>query len=317
MLRRRANHGVFHNWFGGYTPCFVDAVLLGAPLLSCALHRISLSAPVRISLPRCQCLPRPLRRGRLPEANIVPFRFPGSAYVTAIVLALVRLSQLRSPRIDKYRLKGTAWALHAIGAATCLAALLLTLFQLQGRIAGATLLPQHGGHRHGMAPFEWTSEETRTHSRTCDIQPPVNNQLVLDVLGAVSAGCMPDAEVGAAARRTAAAAGVRRSIRWRHALLLQDVSSPDDGQVEDCDQHRKLSIGGASVGGVAVTPPLLHIMQALPAGMRRCHQHTTMKFSQALHWRRWRGRCWARCLSRSWWGATRRATRGCAASRQS
>ena len=38
-------------------------------------------------------------------------------------------------------------------------ALLLTLFQLQGRIAGARLIPEHGHHgrhSHHVDPFEWT-----------------------------------------------------------------------------------------------------------------------------------------------------------------
>lgn len=61
----------------------------------------------------------------------------------------------------RYKLQGWDRALHAAGAGVCALALLLTLFQLQGRIAGARLIPEHGHHgrhSHHVDPFEWAGE---------------------------------------------------------------------------------------------------------------------------------------------------------------
>ena len=48
----------------------------------------------------------------------------------AIVLCLVRLQQLTSRRVDRYRLRGAAEVLSVTGAGAAAAALLLSLFQL-------------------------------------------------------------------------------------------------------------------------------------------------------------------------------------------
>eukprot|EP00208_Stichococcus_sp_RCC1054_P001527 CAMPEP_0206142672 /NCGR_PEP_ID=MMETSP1473-20131121/17859_1 /ASSEMBLY_ACC=CAM_ASM_001109 /TAXON_ID=1461547 /ORGANISM="Stichococcus sp, Strain RCC1054" /LENGTH=208 /DNA_ID=CAMNT_0053537763 /DNA_START=85 /DNA_END=708 /DNA_ORIENTATION=- len=106
---------LFHNWLGGYTPCFIDMALLGV------------------------------------------------AQVVAVVLSAVRLGQLMGRRTAKYRLMGAAAWVHRAAAALAAVALLLVLFQLQGRYTGESLFDRtgrkaaghHHVHEHGMDPFEW------------------------------------------------------------------------------------------------------------------------------------------------------------------
>lgn len=60
----------------------------------------------------------------------------------------------RSKGLEKYRLRGSARAIHCIAAIAAAANLLLVLFLLNGRIAADTILVVHGK----VAPFEWVGK---------------------------------------------------------------------------------------------------------------------------------------------------------------
>ena len=60
----------------------------------------------------------------------------------------------RSKGVEKYRLSGSARAVHCVAAIAAVANLLLVLFLLNGRIAADTILVVHGK----LAPFEWVGK---------------------------------------------------------------------------------------------------------------------------------------------------------------
>ena len=62
----------------------------------------------------------------------------------------------RSKGVEKYRLSGSARAVHCIAAIAAAANLLLVLFLLNGRIAADTILVVQGK----LAPFEWVGKST-------------------------------------------------------------------------------------------------------------------------------------------------------------
>ena len=81
--------------------------------------------------------------------------FAGTAHVTAIILCIIRMGLAsRSKGVEKYKLSGSARAVHCVAAIAAAANLLLVLFLLNGRIAADTILVVHGK----LAPFEWVGE---------------------------------------------------------------------------------------------------------------------------------------------------------------
>ena len=82
----------------------------------------------------------------------------GTAHVTAIVLCIIRMGLAgHSKGVEKFRLTGSAKAVHCIAAIAAAANLLLVLFLLNGRIAADTILVVHGK----LAPFEWVGKQTQ------------------------------------------------------------------------------------------------------------------------------------------------------------
>lgn len=88
----------------------------------------------------------------------------GTAHVTAIILCITRMGLAgRSKGVEKFRLKGSARAVHCIAATAAATNLLLVLFLLNGRIAADTILVVHGK----LAPFEWVGKQTPTSFCQC------------------------------------------------------------------------------------------------------------------------------------------------------
>lgn len=83
--------------------------------------------------------------------------FAGTAHVLAIILCVTRMGLAnRSKGVEKYRLSGSARAVHCLAAVAAAANLLLVLFLLNGRIAADTILVVHGK----LAPFEWVGKSS-------------------------------------------------------------------------------------------------------------------------------------------------------------
>lgn len=79
----------------------------------------------------------------------------GTAHVVALILCITRMGLAsRSKGVEKYRLSGSARAVHCVAAIGAAANLLLVLFLLNGRIAADTILVVQGK----LAPFEWVGK---------------------------------------------------------------------------------------------------------------------------------------------------------------
>lgn len=91
----------FDNWFGGFTPCFVDVILLGA-MLSVHMRPVHNSGIIHereLVVPKCWCYRACIAHIPLTKCDLWPAT--GGAHLTAIVLCIIRLSYLRSRRSDK------------------------------------------------------------------------------------------------------------------------------------------------------------------------------------------------------------------------
>lgn len=93
----------------------------------------------------------------------------GTAHVLAIILCVTRMGLAnRSKGVEKFRLSGSARAVHCLAAIAAAANLLLVLFLLNGRIAADTILVVHGK----LAPFEWVGKSSwlpLTSSPSCNL----------------------------------------------------------------------------------------------------------------------------------------------------
>ena len=80
----------------------------------------------------------------------------------------------RSKGVEKYRLRGSAKAVHTIAAIAAAANLLLVLFLLNGRIAADTILVVQGK----LAPFEWVGKHPcDAYTYSCTDPPSFPNDL--------------------------------------------------------------------------------------------------------------------------------------------
>ncbi len=82
----------------------------------------------------------------------------GAAHLLAIIFLAVRLADVRSSRVDRFKLTGASWWLHLLQTLAAAACLLITLFLLNGRLATsrASLIPS--ARARGVSPYEWVGE---------------------------------------------------------------------------------------------------------------------------------------------------------------
>ena len=82
----------------------------------------------------------------------------GAAHLLAIIFLAVRLADVRSSRVDRFKLTGASWWLHLLQTLASAACLLITLFLLNGRLATsrASLIPS--ARLRGVSPYEWVGE---------------------------------------------------------------------------------------------------------------------------------------------------------------
>ena len=87
----------------------------------------------------------------------------------AIIFLAVRLADVRSSRVDRFKLTGASWWLHLLQTLAAAACLLITLFLLNGRLATsrASLIPS--ARARGVSPYEWVGETSihPVHAPTC------------------------------------------------------------------------------------------------------------------------------------------------------
>ena len=133
----------FPNALGKFTPCFTNIAILGKVETLMGFWQGSF---IHLLISACY-----------PDISILSciMLLAGTAHVVAIILCITRVGLAsRSKGVEKYRLSGSARAVHCVAAIAAAANLLLVLFLLNGRIAADTILVVQGK----LAPFEWVGK---------------------------------------------------------------------------------------------------------------------------------------------------------------